>query len=84
MDCIICELAFGVEEINGVRKLKTFKGYTVDLRLQQFRKVTGSGHDMNIEFVDFASPEGQELLAHMHERAIDIANKQINQIRKGR
>ena len=39
MDCVICQLAFGPEEMNGVRELKTFNGYTVDLRLRQFRKI---------------------------------------------
>jgi len=38
--------------------LPTFKGYTVDLRLRQFRKVVGG----KLIFVEFCSPEGDELL----------------------
>ena len=49
-----------------VTKLPEFKGYTVDERLKQFRKV-----DMekpSIEFVDFDSDEGQELLAEYEDQ----------------
>ena len=48
-----------------VRKLPEFKGYTIDERLRQFRKV-----DMDkpsIEFVDFDSDEGQKLLDEMDQ-----------------
>lgn len=40
-DVYICDLrqrAYEPEEINGIRKLKDFEGYTIDLRLKQFRK----------------------------------------------
>ena len=43
-----------------VTKLPEFKGYTIDERLKQFRKV-----DMekpSIDFVDFDSKEGKRLL----------------------
>jgi hypothetical protein len=49
-------------------KLPTFNGYTVDVRLQQFRRVhpgncvCGGGE---IEFIDFGSDKGAELLAAM-------------------
>jgi len=43
-----------------VKELPTFKGYTVDTRLKQFRKVDRS--KPSIDFVDFDSEEGQELL----------------------
>jgi hypothetical protein len=43
-----------------VKELPTFKGYTVDVRLQQFRRFplgkTG-------EFIDFKSEKGDQLLA---------------------
>ena len=48
-----------------VKELPKFKGHTVDERLRQFRKV-----DMDkpsIDFVDFDSEEGQELLEEMGE-----------------
>lgn len=44
-----------------VKELPTFKGYTVDFRLRQFRKVDRS--KPSIEFIDFDSEEGQELIA---------------------
>lgn len=43
-----------------VTKLSEFKGYTVDERLKQFRKVD---HDKpSIEFVEFDSEKGKKLL----------------------
>jgi len=44
-----------------VKELPTFKGYTVDKKLKQFRKVDRS--KPSIDFVDFDSEEGQELLS---------------------
>ena len=63
--CELCQRAYEPEEINGVRKLKEFQGYTVDLRLQQFRKME---YGKSAEFIDFASPTGRKLLAQMHEQ----------------
>jgi len=48
-----------------VTKLPEFKGYTVDERLKQFRKVDKG--KPSIDFVDFESEEGQELLAQYEE-----------------
>lgn len=48
----------------GVKVLAVYKGYTVDYRLKQFRKVKGGDHGM-IEFVDFASEKGDKLLSQM-------------------
>lgn len=48
-----------------VTKLPEFKGYTVDERLKQFRKVDRD--KPSIEFVDFDSEKGQELLDEMQE-----------------
>lgn len=46
-------------------KLPEFKGYTVDNRLRQFRKVDRS--KPSIEFVDFDSEKGKELLNEMRK-----------------
>ena len=50
-------------------KLQTYKGYTVDYRLRQFRKVAtkNGGVDFTkpIQFLDFDSYQGDELLAEM-------------------
>ena len=52
-----------------VKELPTFKGYTVDERVKQFRKVDRS--KLSIDFVDFNSEEGQELLAEYEENQED-------------
>ena len=41
------------------RALPVFKGYTVDIRLQEFRK---ADRKTGIEILKFASPEGDDLL----------------------
>ena len=72
--CELCQRAYEPEEINGVRKLKTFQLYTVDLRLKEFRKVrvanyrNGVYEDRYIEYVPFDSPKGKKLLDQMHEQ----------------
>ena len=63
--CELCQRAYEPEEVNGVRKLKEFHGYTVDLRLQQFRKME---YGKTPDFIDFDSPKGRKLLAQIHER----------------
>jgi len=45
-------------------ELPTFRGYTIDPRLRQFRKVIPY---KSIEFIDFNSEKGQELLAEMRD-----------------
>jgi hypothetical protein len=50
-----------------VRKLPEFRGYTVDERLRQFRKVDRSSENPSIEFVEFDSEEGEKLLEEMEE-----------------
>jgi hypothetical protein len=66
--CELCLRAFEPEEEElaegGVRKLKTFKGYAVDLRLLEFRKMEFGKLP---EFIEFTSPKGKKLLAQMHE-----------------
>jgi hypothetical protein len=61
--CDSCLKAYEPEEIDGVRRLKEFEGYTIDLRLQQFRKVP---LDDLPEFIEFDSKEGIALLKRMH------------------
>ena len=45
-------------------ELPTFKGFTVDKRLRQFRKVSKG---CQIEFIDFDSKQGKELLMDMKD-----------------
>ena len=49
-----------------VTELPAFKGYTVDERLKQFRKVDKS--KPSIDFVDFDSKKGQELLEEYEDQ----------------
>lgn len=44
-----------------MKKLFNFNGYTVDLRLKQFRKVK----DKNIEFIEFDSEKGEHILCEL-------------------
>ena len=64
--CELCQRAYEPEVMeHGSRKLKDFKGYTVDLRLQEFRKMELGKLP---QFIEFASPKGRKLLAQMHEQ----------------
>lgn len=47
-----------------MNQLSTFKGYTVDYRLKEFRKVI-HGDNPSIKFVPFDTAKGQELLEEM-------------------
>lgn len=62
--CTKCLDLFAPVIINGVGILKGFQGYTVDLRLQHFRKVE-IGEP--IEFISFSSNKGKNLLHEMHK-----------------
>ena len=53
-------------------QLPTFKGYTVDVRLREFRKVSSVSE---IEFVSFDSPEGDVLLEGFID-TLNINNKE--------
>ena len=50
-------------------QLPTYNGYTIDKRLRQFRKVAREAHEEfpGIEFIEFNSKKGQELLAEIQE-----------------
>ena len=51
--------------------LPTYKDYTVDYRLRQFRRgVGGWEHHGEIEFIDFRSEEGEQLLAEMLDQGL--------------
>jgi hypothetical protein len=62
----------------SVRILPTFNGYTVDLRLNEFRKATP---DVALEFIPFTSSKGKKLLAEMKvfaRKIIDIDSEGLN------
>ncbi len=70
--CELCQRAYEPKKVSGARELKKFKGYFVDLRLQQFRKLNGKTFGTTlldfIEFIEFHSPKGKKLLSQMHEK----------------
>lgn len=60
-------------------KLQTYKEYTVDYRLKQFRACEGGweSHGM-IEFIDFDSDKGDKILCEMiHEGVLDYSKYQL-------
>lgn len=49
-----------------IKKLPTFKGYTVDVRVGEFRKIPFDGNgDEEWEWIDFDSEEGDKLLCEL-------------------
>jgi hypothetical protein len=50
----------------GPRELPVFEGYTIDVRLREFRLVNRK--NLTIEFVSFDSPKDRELLAKLNAR----------------
>jgi hypothetical protein len=79
--CELCLEAYESEEVvpGGIRKLKTFNGYTVDVRLQEFRKIP---YGKLPEFIAFTSTKGQRLLAQMHQEAVQQARKKLADLEK--
>ena len=59
-----------------IRILPIFKGYTVDARLGQFRKVFKSGA---IEFLEFDSEKGDVLLTK-YIKTLDTDSEEFKQI----
>jgi hypothetical protein len=53
----------------GVTILPTFKGYSVDLRLREFRRAIPG---VVIEFIPFDSPKGIKLLGELNNFASEI------------
>ena len=60
-------------EVEQPYQLPTFKGYTVDMRLREFRKAT---FGKKIEFVPFDSPEGKEVLGRLKSFALEILTRE--------
>ena len=59
-----------------IRILPTYKGYTVDARLGQFRKVFRSGE---IEFLEFDSEKGDKILTE-YIKTLDVDSEEFNRI----
>ena len=54
---------------NEPYQLPTFKGYTVDMRLREFRK---ANFGEKLEFISFDRPEGKELLGRLKSFAVEV------------
>ena len=52
--------------MEGIRELPKWKGWTVDCRLRQFRRIDKL---MGMEFVDFKSDEGDAILCDIIKHA---------------
>ena len=61
----------------SVTILPTFKGYTVDMRLLEFRRAIP---DVTLEFIPFDSPEGQKLLTELQSFARQILTLEKNEL----
>jgi hypothetical protein len=59
----------------SVTVLPTFKGYTVDMRLKEFRRAIP---DVTLEFIPFNSPEGKKLLEELKSFAQEIISFEID------
>jgi len=57
------------------RKLPVFEGYTVDVRLKQFRKVNNE----KIQFIDFDSPNGEKILSR-YIKSLDSRSKEFKEL----
>jgi hypothetical protein len=53
----------------SVTILPTFKGYTVDMRLKEFRRAIP---DVALDFIPFDSPEGRKLLEELKSFAKEV------------
>ena len=60
----------------SVTVLPTFKGYTVDMRLKEFRRAIP---DVTLEFIPFNSPEGNKLLEELKSFAQEIISFEIDE-----
>ena len=60
-----------------MNQLTVYKGYSIDYRLKQFRKVAfeKDGNPADIEFLDFDTERGDLLLAEMIEK--DLVPQEI-------
>ena len=60
--------------------LQTYKDYTVDYRLRQFRHCEGGWENHGlIEFIDFTSEEGDRLLVEMLEQGL-VPDEELSRV----
>jgi len=61
---------------DGIRVLPVFKGYTVDARVGEFRKVNP---DTSMEWLDFRTPKGEKLLVE-YIRSLDVDSEEFKSL----
>jgi hypothetical protein len=67
-------------QVIQVYKLDVFKGYTVDFRLKEFRKME---YPKKIEFIAFQTPKGKRLLAqYIAKQEKEFRRKNIREFRR--
>ena len=59
----------------SVTILPTFKGYTVDIKLKEFRRAIP---DVTLEFIPFNSPKGEKMLEGLKSFAQEILALEID------
>ena len=60
--------------------LPTYKDFTVDFRLRQFRRCEGGWENHgDIKFIDFRSEKGEQLLAEMLDQGL-IPDEQLSRV----
>lgn len=62
----------GTENHDTPRTLPEFEGWTVDVRLRQFRRAE---YGVTLEYVPFDSPQGRALLARWRERKTNLRRR---------
>ena len=60
----------------SVTILPTFKGYTVDIKLKEFRRAIP---DVTLEFIPFNSPKGEKMLEELKSFAQEILALEIDE-----
>ena len=63
-------------ESMSITILPTFKGYTVDMRLREFRKAIPG---VTLEFIPFDSPEGEVMLEELKAFAREVISRSVYQ-----
>ena len=58
-----------------IKELPAFKGYHVDVRLRQFRRVNNG----RIEFIDFKSNKGEKIL-DKYKKSLDPASEEFKEL----
>jgi hypothetical protein len=65
-------------------KLQEYNGYTVDYRLKQFRACPGGWENLGwIEFIEFESEKGQEILSEMMETGF-VTHEELHDLIQGK